>query len=744
MKTTEALLVVSSATMILAAATAYADTTIVVNCGRFPSAPIAGGAEAEVNWLDADASDDTACTECFAALELQRYLRKITGRADDFVIADDDKTPQGDLILLGGVTSNSLSRSLAGGLGVDAPKLAALGPQGYCIKTGTIDGRRVTLVAGDQRVGTLYGVYDLLHRTGVRWFAPGEVHEEIPNADWKPEFDVSETPDFHTRGFLAYEDRGDPEFLLWMARNRLDEWSVAYHNHPFLRKLGIRMVCGNHDSEWLFFKPIAPYAYDHPRFEGDEEKPKDPYPVSQQYQGDVDSDGKLSYFEAHPEWYPVVDGKRVPGVGDWAGTNFCTSNADACTEFAKNYVQGIVDGPYRGADLVRFWTLDGGKWCQCSKCKALGIPSDRNLLLVHRLDGELKKALAAGRLNRTIPIRFLVYADVLAPPTHPVPPEFDYKTCSATFYPIAHCYVHNFDDPACPRNAKYRKHLNNWAINPDRHYKGQLVIGEYYNVSRYKSLPICFMHRMADDIPYYHRVGARYFQYMHVTTGRWGSKSLTNYQMARQLWDVGTDCEALWKDYFTRRYGPAADTMRQFYESLEMMLSNVEPLKGWSNNLASRLNSGAKDLFNEPHLQYRRSPSVKADAPTLVEMVAAGQKCRDLIDRAMAADLPQRIKARIEEDQRQFTYAERTLAYYDECAQAFQLGRDGQLDEARRHLSEAKRVAELLRQDTWSMDLTFIHDQPYHLNGFTATNATGALAHLEKLLGPVEAEGGKR
>ena len=203
----------------------------------------------------------------------------------------------------------------------------------------------------------------------------------------------------------------------------------------------------------------------------------------------------------------------------------------------------------------------------------------------------------------------------------PLPADFDYETCSATFYPISRCYVHNFDDPKCPRNANYRQKLYGWTGDPKRHYRGKLVIGEYYNVSRYKSLPLCLMHGMAHDIPYYYQAGARCFQYMHVTTGHWGNKSLTNYQMARQLWDVHTDCESLWKDFFARRYGPAADLMRRFYESLEQMLSNVEPLKGWSSNLASRLEAGDKDLFVEPHLRYRREPGVPCDAPTLVEMV---------------------------------------------------------------------------------------------------------------------------
>ena len=56
----------------------------------------------------------------------------------------------------------------------------------------------------------------------------------------------------------------------------------------------------------------------------------------------------------------------------------------------KNFVQAIIDEPCKDADIVRMWTIDHGKWCRCSKCKALGTPTDRNLLLVHRLDCEIK------------------------------------------------------------------------------------------------------------------------------------------------------------------------------------------------------------------------------------------------------------------------------------------------------------------------------------------------------------------
>jgi hypothetical protein len=56
----------------------------------------------------------------------------------------------------------------------------------------------------------------------------------------------------------------------------------------------------------------------------------------------------------------------------------------------KNFVQAIIDEPCKDADIIRMWTVDHGKWCQCSTCKALGTPTDCNLLLAHRLDRGIK------------------------------------------------------------------------------------------------------------------------------------------------------------------------------------------------------------------------------------------------------------------------------------------------------------------------------------------------------------------
>jgi hypothetical protein len=363
----------------------------------------------------------------------------------------------------------------------------------------------------------------------------------------------------------------------------------------------------------------------------------------------------------------------------------------------------------------------------------LGTPTDRNLLVVHALAQGIRKAQQEGFINRRIRLFFLAYADVMEPPTRPLPADFNYDMSIATFLPIVRCYVHSLDEETCARNRWYYRHLQRWAVEAERYYQGELCIGEYYNVSGYKSLPICYMHSMAHDIPLYYTLGARHFYYMHCTTDNWGNKALTNYQMSRQLWDPETDCEALWRDYFRRRYGAAALTMRRFYESLEVMLSNVSELK---YGLARRLDSGAENLFPSSHMQYEKREYSDNDGIDFVEMLDACKRCRALIDEALKKELPPRVRARVEEDERLFTYGERTLEFFDAQCRAYLAARKGEKQQARAAYKEAQDLAALLKADETSTKFSSSHANAR--NALAASYAAGGLTHLEELIVPAE------
>jgi hypothetical protein len=679
--------------------------TLVVHTGEYPSALAAATAEARVNWLDADRSDDTVCTECYAATEVQHYLRRLASQdpalpstAEPFPIVDDDADPAGDLILLGNEASNRWTQRYAERLGWRREELPA---EGFRLRTVADGGRRVLLLYGADRVGTLYAAYAFLERLGVRWYGPGEVNEEVPKQPLAelPALDVAESPAFFTRGFWAWEPRGNEDFFRWMARNRLNFWCVEDENKPLMKKLGLQLTCGGHQFHWRFLHPNAPYPYDHAEFTGDEGRPADPYPRGE-YRGDANGDGLLSYSEAHPEWYGWQDGQRSFHITFDGGDNFCTSNPSAVTEFMKNIVQDLIDGQWAWADSINFWMLDGGRWCTCDNCRALGSNTDRNFLLVHRLRQEIVRARQEGRLNRDVWVMFLAYADVLAPPSRPLPEGFDSEHCIATFFPIGRCYVHAFADPTCTEmNAGYLQRYQGWALDPERHYRGPLCIGEYYNVSGYKNLPVIYRHVMAQDLPYYYRTGARHFHYMHVSTGNWGPKTLTNYQMARMLWNPDLDVEALWTDYFAGRYGPAAETMREFYATLERALGNITR---WKYDFASRLSRGDANLFPTLHLHEEEFHPETDDGPDLVETMAALARCRELLENAKAQPLPWRIRARLREDDGLFTYAETTFQFYAALIRVHHAVQKGDLEAARAAFREAVPLAEKLEQDTES------------------------------------------
>jgi hypothetical protein len=214
-----------------------------------------------------------------------------------------------------------------------------------------------------------------------------------------------------------------------------------------------------------------------------------------------------------------------------------------------------------------------------------------------------------------------------------------------------------------------------------------------------------------------------------VTTSRWGNLALTNYQMARQTFDVEADCEAVWRDYFGKRYGPAGERMRRFYDSLERTFCNGNELR---YGLPQRLDRGAAELFPKSTLRYRREPGVECDGPAFEEIVASAREGRRLIDGVLGMELPERVKARVLEDEERFTYGERTILYYDACVHAYLHGRAGRRAEASRHLEEARRLARLLEADTRSTQVSASHANAK--NAFEATRAAGALNRLEELL----------
>jgi len=650
-----------------------AQVKILVNFKPFSSISEAASQEDKVNWWDADYSDDRACTECFAAMELARFLPKCTNLTTEAIsLSMVKKVPEdGDVFIIGSRYSNPLisffNQSDSSGFSTE---------QSYRIRSFTENKRTITIIEGSDRVGTLYGVYNYLNDLGIQFYGLGKMGIVYPNnpSDIHKEINKIENPSFYTRGFHAFTARGTEDFFLWMARNKLNFWTDAERNIPFLKKLGIRLSCGGHNIQSKFLNPNNQYPYNNIRFTGDENMPADPYPISLLFKGDVNKNDTLSYFEAHPEWYGLHKGIRSDKINGDVGDNYCTSDTNATAELAKNLVDCLIDGDWKNADLINLWMLDNGKWCECEKCVQEGSYTDRLFDLSYVVLNKIREAREQGRLHRKVEVVTLAYHETLSPPTHPLPKDFDYENFSLTFFPIERCYVHAFADPACTEiNEPLLQDYLKWTQGDGRYYKGSIFIGEYYNVSKFQSLPLLFTRIMTIDIPWYYSTGVRDFHYMHTPTRLWGTCTLTQNLFAKLLWNATANADEIKKAYFENYYPTTSEVTREFYNHLELASANFKALKHYVRtekySVGRQLKEIAKgkenvEIFPLDHLHYNEFHPTLNDGPDVVEMYEEVHKARKYLDKALLLCDDSLEQHRLLEDEYRFSYGEDMMEFY--------------------------------------------------------------------------------
>ena len=366
-------------------------------------------------------------------------------------------------------------------------------------------------------------------------------------------------------------------------------------------------------------------------------------------------------------------------------------------------VQQLIDGRWRHTDVLNFWMLDGGKWCECQACKNQGTYTDRLMIVVDQMLRAIKTALTEGRLQRDVALATLAYHETLAPPTKPLPQGFDYDNCSVTYFPIERCYAHAIADPTCTEvNRLLHEAYQGWTTGAGRHYTGSIFIGEYYNVSGLKSLPVLFTKIMAADIPWYWRTGARHFHYMHTPTRLWGTWTLNQHMMARLLWDIHTDVDQLLDEYFARFYPTTTEQTRAFYRELEFAMANIKAIKHYvrtptgTYSLRLQLGASSRELLPLDHLQYKAHHPVLNDGPDWVEIIAAMDRARRLIDDTMLTCDDKHELARLMEDERRFAYGEAMMRLYYHLTRAVICHRTGDRERARLAFVQVERQAKIL------------------------------------------------
>ncbi|MBR5410435.1 MAG: DUF4838 domain-containing protein [Clostridia bacterium] len=167
-----------------------------------------------------------------------------------------------------------------------------------------------------------------------------------------------------------------------------------------------------------------------------------------------------TYFDAHPEYFALRDGKRTPN-------QLCLTNPDVLrivTDEVLDLLKSRHD-PTQSVQILSLTQHDNGDYCTCQTCKALddknGSQSGTMLTFVNAVADAVKQA---GYDN--VAIDTFAYQYTRQAPTNVVPRDnVIVRLCS-----IECCFGHPLDDPDCEENAKFMKDLADWSKICDHLY----------------------------------------------------------------------------------------------------------------------------------------------------------------------------------------------------------------------------------------------------------------------------------
>lgn len=275
------------------------------------------------------------------------------------------------------------------------------------------------------------------------------------------------------------------------------------------------------------------------------------------------------HFEEHPEWYALRNGER-----DRAG-QLCTSNPEVIEQTVRMAQRHFDEDPSQ--TMFSLSPDDNVRFCHCPECEALDPPEFRGLDT-----GKGRRLIVfanevAERLQATHPgknVAFYAYWGAVEAPgdieAHPNVIVF--------FTPIGMAFNYPLQDPHSPVNRTHDDWYMGW-----RDIAHQMGIRHYYNFSSVLWIP---WRVLTDELRYQHDHRALYMN-AELWSDAEGS-ALSYWILARVLWDVDADVDALFNDYVSGLYGIAAEPMRRYYARLTDAFSYGPEELLWPRNLSAQ------------------------------------------------------------------------------------------------------------------------------------------------------------
>jgi len=490
--------------------------------------------------------------EQYAAWELQKFIFRMTGKAPG--VTGRDATADGVRIYLGGAADDQ-SRLRLDGLNED----------GYVVEHRG----DALFLAGTNDRGTLYAAYDFLKQQGCGWYWPGPSGEIVPERsalEMPSELRV-ESPDWALRGMDKKRHSWDAsswrciqldDYIDWLVRNRQNSFLASYARTIDFGKWrgGSYNVHTNHSIMRFWLK-----------------------------------DGK----PIKPEWAPLVNGKREPRHLSGGHRNSpCTSNqelrdhtVDVILRFFEQNPEYKVFG-LNVDDNIQYW-------CECKNCRAQDPDHGK---------GEWK-LLDWGRTPFPMTDRWLNYVNEVAERVGKVHPD---KFIETYAYGIVrpepkrervqpNVMVRFIIGPGeSPHGTTMRlqepvdfdRFVSGWkpvhwtGIQAKRELKRMLTGWRkagahnmcYHDLDNYfyPDTVYTWFYRMSNSMRVLHN-DYGFKNYMPEQHALITAASHMAYNLrARLLWDVDADYREVIRELCQKIYGPAADTMYDYYCHMDQVI----------------------------------------------------------------------------------------------------------------------------------------------------------------------------
>lgn len=245
-------------------------------------------------------------------------------------------------------------------------------------------------------------------------------------------------------------------------------------------------------------------------------------------------------FDAHPEYKGLVGGVRK-------SSKFCVSNPGLRELVADQAVAAFRANP--SLQSVSCDPSDGGGWCECEACAALGTVTDRALTLANAVAEAVQREIGQG------------YVGMYAYNMHSPPPE-KVRVHPRVIISVATSFI------------KGGLTLDGLITGWNKMGSSLFGIREYYSVNTWdRDVPGAArggnLTYLANTITNFHAKGARFIS--AESSDNWGPNGLGYYLASRMLWNTNeaSNLEALKEDFFEKAFGPARDPMRAFYKLID-------------------------------------------------------------------------------------------------------------------------------------------------------------------------------